>query len=99
MYDSIRGIKGTECEKIKLCKLNKAMYVLKQAAGCWFERFENTVTEKRFQNSLVDLCINVLDRKDNSKNINVVLYIGDLVILTSNIDTVQSFKNYLLNQF
>ena len=90
---------GIKNEDNKVCKLNKALYGLKQAARCWFEEFEKALTEKGFKNSPVDRCIYILDRGDISKNIYVVLYVDDLVVVTANIETMNSFKNYVMNKF
>ena len=78
-------------ESNQVCKLNKALYGLKQAARCWFEKFEKVLTEKGFKTSPVDKCIYILDRFDLLKNIYVILYVDDLVIVTADIDTMASF--------
>lgn len=44
-----------------VCKLHKSLYGLKQAPRCWFEVFERSLKEKGLQNSLVDMCIYMLD--------------------------------------
>lgn len=40
---------GVKCKDNQVCKLNKAIYGLKQAARCWFETFERCLVEKGFQ--------------------------------------------------
>ncbi|CAK9796153.1 Copia protein [Anthophora plagiata] len=83
----------------EVCKLNKAIYGLKQAARCWFEIFEKSLVEKGFRSSSVDRCIYILDKGNIFKNIYVVLYVDDLVIATANRETMTNFKNYLMNRF
>ena len=83
----------------QVCKLNKALYGLKQAARCWFETFEETLKKKGFKNSAVDRCIYILDRGHISKNIYVLLYVDDLVVVTADPETMRNFKLYLMNQF
>ena len=90
---------GIKCKENEVCKLNKAIYGLKQSAKCWFEIFEQTLINKGFRNSSVDRCIYILDKGDISKNIYIVLYVDDLVIATANQDSMQNFKNYLKNKF
>ena len=91
---------GIVCNNKNLvCKLNKTIYGLKQAARCWFKTFKKALLEKGFQNSPADRCIYVLDRGHVSKNIYIVLYVDDLVIVTADIGTLNSFKTYLMNKF
>ncbi len=91
---------GVECgDRSKVCKLNKSLYGLKQAARCWFELFENALVERGFKNSEVDRCIYFLDRNDVNKNIYVVLYVDDVVIATADRVTMKDFKNYLMRKF
>lgn len=91
-----QGLSGGNDE---VCKLNKAIYGLKQAARCWFEVFERTMKEIGFENSSVDRCIYVLDKGDTLKNIYVLLYVDDLVISTSSMETMNNFKFYLKGKF
>lgn len=95
----MRVPEGIKCKDNQVCKLNKALYGLKQAAKCWFEVFEKTLKDVGFQNSPVDRCIYINKRGDISKNIYVVLYVDDLVIVTAKIDTMNSFKDYLMHKF
>ncbi|CAK9796582.1 Copia protein [Anthophora quadrimaculata] len=90
---------GVMSKSNEVCKLNKAIYGLKQAARCWFEIFEKSLVERGFRSSSVDRCIYILDKGNIFENIYVVLYVDDLVIATANIETMTNFKNYLMNKF
>jgi len=90
---------GIICNIGNVCKLNKAIYGLKQAARCWFEVFEQALKQCGFKNSPVDPCIYVKDQDDINKNIYVLLYVDDLVIATSNSETMNNFKQYLMTRF
>lgn len=90
---------GIVCNNENVCKLNKAIYGLKQAARCWFEVFEQTLRDFKFKNSPVDPCIYVKDNGDINKNIYVLLYVDDLVIATSDISVMNNFKEYLKTKF
>ncbi|CAH0564599.1 unnamed protein product [Brassicogethes aeneus] len=90
---------GIKSNNNQVCKLNKALYGLKQAARCWFEEFEKALKQKGFKNSPVDRCLYILDRGDILKNIYVILYVDDIVIVTANSETMNCFKYYLINKF
>lgn len=90
------GITGKENH---VCKLNKAIYGLKQAARCWYELFDRTLKEQGFKSSSVDPCIYVLDKGSVLRNIYIVLYVDDLVIATANAETMNNLKHYLMNRF
>jgi len=83
----------------KVCKLNKAIYGLKQAARCWFEVFESVLKDVGFKNLGVDRCIYILDKGDISRNIYFLLYVDDVVIATNKSDTMSNFKSYLHDKF
>lgn len=90
---------GVQCSEKKVCKLNKAIYGLKQAARCWFEVFELSLKEKGFVHSAVDRCLYILDKGDIAENIYVLLYVDDLMISTRNAETLLNFKKYLMSKF
>lgn len=54
----------TQYDGNKVCKLNKAIYGLKQAARCWFEIFESALQNFGFRSLEVDRCIYILDEGD-----------------------------------
>ena len=95
----MRVPEGVDCKENEVCKLNKAIYGLKQAARCWFQVFEKVLKEKGFQSSSVDSCIYILDRGHISRNIYIILYVDDLIIITKSIDEMNGFKNYLMERF
>lgn len=95
----LRVPEGVSCKEGYVCKLQKALDGLKQAARCWFEVFEHALKEKGFQNSSVDRCIYILDKGYICKNIYVVLYVDDLVVVCADINTMTSLKRYLMSKF
>lgn len=82
-----------------VCKLNKSLYGLKQAARCWFEVIERFFKEKGFKNSPVDRCIYILDNGDINKNLYVLIYVDDLIIICADISLLEKFKSYLTKKF
>lgn len=90
---------GLVCENDQICKLNKSIYGLKQAARCWYELFEKILTEIGFVSSAVDHCIYILDKGEVNKNIYLLLYVDDLIIATKSLETMSKFKNYMMGKF
>lgn len=90
------GIKSPENH---VCKLNKAIYGLKQSARCWFEKFDLTLKELGFQNSSVDRCLYFKNNNNICRNIYVILYVDDILICTYDMNMMTDFKNYLKNKF
>lgn len=90
---------GVNEKENHVCKLNKALYGLKQSARCWFEQFEKILRQHKFQHSDADKCLFTLDNGHITRNIYVILYVDDVIIVAYNIDTIKSFKQYLSKQF
>jgi len=90
---------GVSSSNSNVCKLNKAIYGLKQAARRWFEVFEHVLKECDFVNSPVDRCIYILSKGDIKKNIYVLLYVDDEVIATGEMERINNFKKYLMVKF
>lgn len=90
------GVTGNENH---VCKLNKALYGLKQSARCWFEKFEQVLKQHGFESSDADKCLFILNNGDITKNIYVILYVDDVIIITFEIERMNRFKEYLSDQF
>jgi len=67
----MRVHRGLSCNSSHVCKLNKAIYGLKQAAKCWFKVFEKALIDIGFKSSPVDRCTYILDKGYILKNIYV----------------------------
>ena len=83
---------GIKFNPYQVCRLNKAIYGLKQAARCWFETYDSVLKDKGFSNSSVDRCIYILDKGNIFKNIYIVLYVDDLIIVTADKEVMNSFR-------
>lgn len=90
---------GISAQKNQVCKLQKAIYGLKQSARCWFEKFDLVLKGINFKNSEVDRCLYFLDKGNIEENIYIILYVDDVVIITGNINTIKGLKIYLKQQF
>jgi len=62
-----------------VCKLNKALYSLKQAARCWNKQFHKFLQRFNFQQSNADRCV-YLDQFEGEK-MYLALYVDDGLII------------------
>lgn len=91
---------GIDIKNVNIvCKLNKSLYGLKQSARCWNECFDKTLKQHGFINSSVDRCLYLQNNGHINKNIYVILYVDDVVIVTRETDTMYAFKDFLMNKF
>lgn len=90
-------LKGNEH---KVCKLNKAVYGLKQAAKSWYEKINNVLTEKlKFKKLSSEPRVFVCN--DDEQLIIIALYVDDIILLFSkNSQTKKNeIKNQLMSEF
>ena len=62
------------------CKLNKALYSLKQSGRMWNETFNKVLISLNFKRFISDPCVYI--KKDNDSNIKCILavYVDDIII-------------------
>nr|XP_016477947.1 PREDICTED: uncharacterized mitochondrial protein AtMg00810-like [Nicotiana tabacum] len=80
-----------------VCRLNKALYVLKQAPRSWFHRFTSFILSTGFQNSLSDPSLFIY--KHNSDIATLLLYVDDILLTTSSTTLLQSLIQNLKSEF
>jgi hypothetical protein len=80
-----------------VCKLNKALYGIKQASRCWFIVIRDFLNKQGFTASVADPCIFI--RRHNGKLDIIALYVDDLLIGCSDDDTLAELKSNLHTQF
>lgn len=74
-----------------VCKLNRSLYGLKQAARCWNQRFSHVLKEFNLKPSDADQC--VFYGHFNGEKVYIALYVDDGFIMTSS----QRLLNKILN--
>ncbi|GBO15518.1 hypothetical protein AVEN_189587-1 [Araneus ventricosus] len=62
----------------KICKLNKAIYGLKQAARAWHLKIEESRMQYGFEQSKADPCL--FKFANNGNSMYIIVYVGDLLI-------------------
>ncbi|GKB53113.1 putative RNA-directed DNA polymerase [Tanacetum coccineum] len=86
---------GFENEKYpkRVCKLQKAIYGLKQASRSWNLCFHEKVTQFGFSRSEDESCVYV--KVSGSVVVFLVLYVDDILLIGNDIPTLQSVKDWL----
>ena len=92
------GIEETDSSGNKLvCKLNKSIYGLKQAAKNWYEELANVLIQQNFSRSKNDFCLFI--KKQDKRKLYVLSWVGDLVIASSNDEDIEQVKKTLEGNF
>lgn len=84
-----------EAGEDKVCKLNKAIYGLKQSARCWHKRLTNTLKKLNFKHLQSDACIFTNDKR----TCVIGFYVDDLIIMSKDEDEIRTIKNRLKSEF
>lgn len=82
-----------------VCKLKKSLYGLKQAARCWYDKFDSELKSIGFTESLVDPCVYFIQGKNVKDNVYILLYVDDVVIITGNMTKLNQVKSTLMKKF
>lgn len=77
----------------RVCKLQKAIYGLKQASRSWNLCFHEKVTQFGFSRSEDESCIYI--KVSGSVVVFLVLYVDDILLIGNDIPTLQSVKEWL----
>ncbi|GKD42375.1 retrotransposon protein, putative, ty1-copia subclass [Tanacetum coccineum] len=89
---TLKGFENAKYPK-RACKLQKAIYGLKQASHSWKICFHEKVTQFGFYRSEDEPCIYV--KVSGSVVVILVLYADDILLVGNNIPTLQSVKDWL----
>lgn len=86
-----------ENQKHLVCKLNKAIYGLKQASRMWYDKITATLISLNFKKLNCEPCVFV--RKINLSLIIIALYVDDLLIFSNDEVQKEKIKRDLMLQF
>nr|GEU52013.1 hypothetical protein [Tanacetum cinerariifolium] len=77
----------------KVCKLQRSIYVLKQASRSWNKRFVEEIKKFGFAQNLDEPCVY---QKASGSNVTFsILYVDDIIIIGNLIPCLQSVKDYI----
>ncbi|GJY30199.1 retrovirus-related pol polyprotein from transposon TNT 1-94 [Tanacetum coccineum] len=79
------------------CWLKKSLYGLRQAPRCWFSKLSSTLLKYGFVQSHSDYSLFTLKR--HTMQLNVLVYVDDLVISGNDHESIVQFKSYLSKCF
>ena len=85
-----------------VCKLNKAIYGLKQAARCWNVAIDSFLKAHGYKCSSADSCLYIKSMQKDAKKVDFViiaLYVDDILIISNNIEMVNEEKQLLSERF
>ncbi|GAA0140720.1 transmembrane signal receptor [Lithospermum erythrorhizon] len=81
-----------------VCKLEKSLYVLKQAPRQWYKKFDSFMGEYGFTRTLTDHCV-FIKRFSNDDFIVLLLYVDDMLIVGKDINKINELNGQLSNVF
>jgi hypothetical protein len=79
------------------CRLKKFNYGLKQASRQWYLKFDRTIRNFRFKKNVEDNC--VYAKFKNEKYIFLILYMDDILLVSSDVNLLQETKKFLSSKF
>lgn len=99
------GFRSKDKDKNKVYRLHKSLYGLKKAPRCsikkaprcWFGKLATTLKEYGFEQNYSDYYLLKLQQED--KQLQVIVYVDDLIISGSSIEIINGFKEYLSSCF
>ena len=90
-----QGVDGDRNRKV--CKLQKALYGLRQAGYCWNQDIHQFLISLRFIRSDLDPCLYLL--KGRSAEAVITLYVDDLIIATTDQDLLGSILRHFEQRY
>ncbi len=91
-------VKRGENEQTLVCKLNKSIYGLKQAAKNWYEALPKLLMENGFQRSRNDYCLFVRQEADGTFSY-ILLWVDDIIVSGASNEVIDAIKARLKENF
>ncbi|KAK1408451.1 hypothetical protein QVD17_40235 [Tagetes erecta] len=80
-----------------VCKLNKAIYGLRQASRAWYDELKKFLLSYNFTPTISDPSLFI--QKHTPSPIYIIVYVDDIIITGPNSTLVETFINSLANRF
>ena len=91
------GLERNPSGKKFVCRLNKPIYDLKQAAKNWYEEPANFLIQQNVVTSKNDYCF--FSKNEKGKKLLVLGWVDDLVIAGSSLEAIEELKKTLETKF
>jgi len=88
---------GYDDKSGKVCKLNKALYGLRESPRAWYECFDEYIQNLGFQRSESDYCLYI--KQENDETIYLILFVDDLLICGKTMEKINEIKTKLSCKF
>lgn len=89
---------GFECDNKELvCRLNKSIYGLKQAAKVWNDKVHRILIGMGFEQSKNDPCL--YSKNTNGEWIFVLIYVDDIMVMAKTMSSLRKIKSALSEKF
>jgi len=88
---------GYDDKSGKVCKLNKALYGLRESPRTWYECFDEYIQNLGFQRSESDYCLYI--KQENDETIYLILFVDDLLICGKTMKKINEIKTKLSCKF
>lgn len=93
----IKQAQGFENKSDKVCKLQKALYGLRESPRAWYECFDEFMKNLGFKTSKIDNCLYSMNNEKDS--VYVVLFVDDLLICCKSQKTIEMIKGKFSERF
>jgi Reverse transcriptase (RNA-dependent DNA polymerase) len=83
--------------RLKMCKLERSLYGLKQSLRFWFGRFCNAMKSYKYTQS--DLDHTMFVKRRQGKITVLIIYVADMIIIGDDKEEIESLEKKLCKEF